>query len=144
MSSERDMRRKVIRALRPLNAISVENGVGIGTPDVNFVDGWIELKSVEKWPADPDKPLVIRHFTQQQRVWLVKRCRAGGVALLLLKCANDWLLLDGEDAARLIGRATREELIATSHAVWPVGIGIHDESLVECLKSICRHARSST
>lgn len=142
MSSERDMRRRVIRALRPLNAISVENGVGIGTPDINFVDGWIELKSVEKWPADPDKPLAIRHFTQQQRVWLVKRCRAGGVALLLLKCGNDWLLFDGRVAAMAIGYCPRTQLLFHSVDSWEGGLD--EEGLVECLKSICRHARNST
>lgn len=41
MSSEKDMRKRVVSALKTLHAVSVENGVGAGTPDVNYAGGWL-------------------------------------------------------------------------------------------------------
>jgi hypothetical protein len=117
MSLEKEMRRVVIKALRPLDGKSVENGVGAGTPDVNYADGWIELKSIDRWPPKGG-PLRVPHFTSGQRVWLVRRRRAGGEARLLLKVGNDWLLLDGTVAALRVGEATREELLEIAEATW--------------------------
>lgn len=71
--SEKAMRHRVIKALKPLDAISVENSVHPGTPDVNCVGAWIELKQVAKWPTITRALLNIRHFTQEQRIWLRRR-----------------------------------------------------------------------
>ncbi len=132
MSSDRDMRKRVVNALRDLDAVSVENGCGVGTPDVNFVGGWIELKSMEGWPADEAMPLQVPHFTPQQRVWLTRRTRAGGRAWLLLKVAHDWLLFDGEVAARTIGFRTRRDLIERARMAW-IG-GLDEAELCHFLK----------
>jgi hypothetical protein len=138
MSSERDMRQRVIRALRPLHAVSVENGVGPGTPDVNFVGGWLELKSVDKWPAHEDTPLRVDHFTQQQKVWLIKRIKAGGVALLLLKVDNDWLLFDGHVAAHIIGRRPKESLMDLALTKWLDGLD--EKDFRQFIVEFCQYA----
>jgi hypothetical protein len=126
------MRKRVIKALRPLDGRSVENGVGAGTPDVNYADGWIELKSLEAWPVKGG-PLRVPHFTPQQKAWLVRRHKAGGAIWMLLKVGTEWLLLEGKDAAFLVGKSTREELIEAAVYTWQ-----SEREMVSCL---CRALR---
>ena len=90
--SERDMRQRVIRALAPLDAISVENRAYPGTPDVNYVGGWLELKWLREWPKRAESPVVIGHLTQQQKVWLFRRMNKQGNAYLVLQCKKQWLV----------------------------------------------------
>ena len=109
-------------SLRPLlldlDPERVENRVNVGTPDVNYVHGWIELKYTKRWPPKGG-PLRVEHFTREQRAWLVRRRRAGGLAFLLLKVGKDeWLLFDGAIAAALLGDSTREELYQACRARW--------------------------
>lgn len=119
MSSEKDMRRKVIRILRPLHGCSIENGVGVGTPDVSFAGGWLELKSLREWPKKPDTPLRIPHYTQQQRIWIYKHHEAGGLVMVLLKVADDWVLLDAEFSFHRLGKdATREDILGAAVQHW--------------------------
>jgi len=108
--TESRLRRHVVNMLRSLDAISVENSAYPGTPDVNFVEGWIELKKIKEWPKRRTSKLKIEHYTPQQRVWLLRRWKKGGCALLLLQVEKEWLLFDGEVAGLKVGRLTREEL----------------------------------
>jgi hypothetical protein len=104
------------RRLRPflvaakLDPIRVENPIHPGTPDVNLCTGdWIELKTIEKWPARDTHVVQIKHFTPQQRVFLYKRWRAayGSTHLVLeVREVRQWLLFDGDVAAKIVGRAT--------------------------------------
>ena len=130
--SEQVMRQRVIHALKRLDAISVENAVYPGTPDVNFAEGWIELKWVNEWPACDGSTVVLRHFTAQQRVWLMRRWRAGGNAWLMLQCKREWFLFTGETAANIVGKATRSSLITFAHKYWE--FGLQDDELIEALK----------
>lgn len=137
MSLERDMRKRVVAALRPLHAVSVENGAGAGTPDVNCVLGWLELKSIDGWPARPETPVRVPHFTPEQRLWLIKRCEAGGAAWLLLKVGRDWLLLWGETAARIVDYSTADELAAARIAIFS---SPEDDLLAWLVRSAVHHA----
>ncbi len=112
--NESDIRQLVVKALKGLDAMSVENPAHPGTPDVNYVEGWIELKYLKAWPVRPYTTLKIRCFTPQQRVWLNRRCRRGGNAFFLVRVADDWLLYDGTTAARRIGRMDKEEMFERS------------------------------
>jgi len=128
------MRRNVVKALAPLHAIPVENGyTRPGTPDVNFHGGWLECKWMDRWPAVPaDRPIKLKHdFTPEQRLFAIQRARVGGHVWLLLQVGREWLLFHGTDAARLIGRATREELYQGACAVWRKGLNI--EELIKCV-----------
>ena len=106
--------------LRPwllhLDPIRIEDAFTKGIPDVNYVHGWIELKALEKVPVRPTTILSVNHFTAQQRIWLDQRWKAGGLAWLLLKAVDEWLLFDGSTASRIVGRVP---LVALRRgAVW--------------------------
>lgn len=118
-ASERSMRARVTHALRALDAMAVENMVQPGTPDVEFIGGWVELKSADRWPVREKTPLRVPHFNALQRLWLRRRWERGGAAWLLLRVKRDWLLLDGDVAARIVGEANREQLIAAARCYWP-------------------------
>lgn len=123
--SESGMRQRVISELRLINAIAVENPVLPGTPDVNYVEGWIELKWLRSWPVQ-DGVVNIPHFTRQQRVWHYRRRKAGGRSFFLLQCRKEWLLLDGAMAAMVVNKCTREELIEVSQAYWSDGLKAYE------------------
>lgn len=120
------MRGRVVRALKSLDPIAVENPARPGTPDVNFIEGWIELKDVEHWPKIASTPLRVRHFTPQQKVWLARRQKKGGNVWLLLRVQNDWLLFDGITAAMHLGLRTRAELTALATRVWHKRLNEHE------------------
>lgn len=136
--TEKQMRRRVVAKLkeRGLDPISVENSVRSGTPDVNYVNGWVELKTLPAWPVREDTPVRIEHFTPQQRVWLRRRCEApNGNAWLLLEIDNTWFLFWGTTAATRLGTCTRKELyriaIHTAHRPEKSNWDVFCEHLVE-------------
>lgn len=112
MKSESAMWKKIrpILLAAKLDPVRVENPIHPGTPDVNFVDGrWMELKCIPRWPVREHTILRIPHFTPQQRVWLYRRWMyAPGSTLLLLEVLSvrQWLLFDGDVAAKIVGRST--------------------------------------
>lgn len=121
------MRKRVVKALKRLHAISVENPCLPGTPDVNYVEGWVELKCVEKWPKREDTILRLDHFTPQQKLFLRKRWAKGGNAFLLLQVEQDWLLFDGPTAAEVVGCSTKATLLEEARFSW------HRPNLAEVL-----------
>lgn len=130
--AESDQRGRVNRALRSLDAIAVENKAYPGTPDVNYIGGFVELKWLRSWPRNCDESAVlIPHFTPQQRVWLKRRWRRGGRCWLLLQVRAEWLLFDGLTAGQAVGRISRPELVERAHRYWPGGLV--DAELRECL-----------
>ena len=104
-----------------LDPVRVENPIHPGTPDVNLCAGqWIELKSVGRWPVRAQTPLRIDHYTLQQRVWLFRRWKyAPGTTFLLLevRSVRQWLLFDGNVAAKIVGRATASDLHVNARVV---------------------------
>lgn len=116
--SERNMRQRINKALRNLDAISVENHVYPGTPDVNFADGWIELKQLGKWPRRSNAIVKVDHFRPEQRSWLRRRSHNGGNVYLLIQIASDWLLFKGCVASKLLGKVDRAKLEARAIQVW--------------------------
>ena len=129
--AESNQRGRVVRALKPLDGMAVENPAKPGTPDVNYIEGWLELKWLRRWPARPDTVVAVEHFTPKQRRWLRRRWDRGGSAWLLLQVGREWLLFTGRDAAEYVGRLTREGLYRVARARWTSGL--RDEELRECL-----------
>jgi len=107
---EQEQRQLLVKALTKagLDSTSVENPAYPGTPDIQFIGGWIECKWVEDWPKKEETTVRIPHFTQQQRVWLLRRWVASnksaqhyavGWLVLYVASTRDWLIFDGETAA---------------------------------------------
>lgn len=100
-----------------LDPVRVENPACPGTPDVSITTGWVELKYSSRWPPKGG-PLRVEHYTPQQKVWAIRRRRAGGNCWLLLKVASEWILFDGAVAAQYLGKTAREELLENSLFRW--------------------------
>lgn len=101
---ESAMRKIVINALSGLDAISVENPARPGTPDVNYIEGWVELKVLEQWPVRAATKVRVPCFTPQQRLWLRRRWQRGGEVYFLILIAKDWLLFNGDVAGKHVGK----------------------------------------
>lgn len=113
------MRSRVVKALRSLDAVPIENPILPGTPDIEYIGGWIELKSAKQWPARPTTPLRVTRFTVEQRLFLRRRVERGGNAWLLLRVGTrDWLLFRGDKAAQLLDYATKSVLMEAADRVW--------------------------
>jgi len=118
MASEASMWTALRPVLKPLHPVRIESHMEPGIPDVNYSQGWVELKYAERWPPRGG-PLRVDHFTKEQRGWLVQRRKAGGRAFLLLKVGDEeWLLFDGLVAAAMLGRVKRERLYEVCTARW--------------------------
>ena len=101
----------------------IENGVEVGTPDVNYcidgVEGWIELKEFGQCPASGIVRIPL--FTQEQKIWLYERCKAGGNAFFFLKIKDlsNYLLFKGDGTIFSVGtKFTEHELYTWSITHW--------------------------
>lgn len=121
---EQQQRQLLIKALNAcgLDACSVENPAYPGTPDIQFIGGWIECKYLEEWPKREETTVRIEHYTPQQRAWIFRRAIACDKletnvdrAHLVLYVAKkrEWLLFDGRTAARTVAKdgVTRKDLL---------------------------------
>ena len=112
-----DWRKCLVKADPGCDLTRIENAVQLGTPDVNGccwrTDFWCELKSMDRWPKDPAKPLLIPHYTRNQRLWIRRRGRAGGRVFLLLRVTlpvHEWLLFGWEAAYAQVGNVPADAL----------------------------------
>lgn len=109
-------------ALSGLDPQRLEAWNKLGVPDVNFIFGWIELKHMAAWPMRESTLISIRHFRPEQRAWLTRRCKAnrdhrqpiGAWFLLHISDVNEMVLLAGDVAAALVGKATRAQIYEAS------------------------------
>lgn len=132
--SERGSRQRLRKAIRELDPVSIENRCGIGTPDLNYVEGWIECKWMRSWPQKPETIVRLPHdFQPEQRAWAKRRRRAGGKCWFMLQVGREWLLFDSLLAAEVIGIMTRAELTAAATRHWKNGLV--DSELVEFLRN---------
>jgi hypothetical protein len=117
------MRKRVMAVLREagLDPVAVESTTGPGVPDVNHVRGWLELKRVAKYPKSDFDPIPVKHFTEKQRAWILRRIAAGGRVDVLLQVEDHWYLLCGSVAAKHLGSMSRNDLCRASRCVGPAG-----------------------
>jgi hypothetical protein len=119
---ESRMRQRIVKILKPLHAVSVENSCGSGTPDINFTGGWLECKCINTWPKWYADVVKVPHFTPQQRLWLTQRTNAGGYAEVVLKVGRSWALLPGKEAAEHLGIDWTKHEIITQAVWWKAGL----------------------
>lgn len=126
-------------ALRPrlvslgLDPCRVENAVGVGVPDTNYLSGWMELKDVPAWPKREDRPLMIPSLVEKsgrdQVAWMFRRWSAGGPAWLMLRVGRELLLFSAFDAPTVRVGRTKAELRrlavwrTNSHGEWAPELG---------------------
>ena len=83
-----------------------EDKITLGIPDVSFgangINGWMELKHVKKYPVKLKSPIIIRHFTNYQKLWLERRQKYAGNCWLLIRIEEDFYLFEG-NKIRLVG-----------------------------------------
>lgn len=116
---EATLRRRVVQVLAEYGAFAVENPCLPGTPDVCTTLGWLELKVLRDWPKRHPEGLVrIGHFTHRQRLWLRRWVSCGGHAYVLIRIANDILLLDGSWAADHLGHTTKQQMLDAALEHW--------------------------
>lgn len=114
--SESTMRSRLVLRCKDLDMKPVEMKFGRGTPDVNYIEGWLELKWLRGWPVQ-EGPVTIAHYTNHQRLWLKRRWERGGRSFLVLQVKNQWMAFCGCDAAP-VGTLTREELASIAVMYW--------------------------
>lgn len=84
----------------------MENGVGVGMPDINFclngVEGWIEMKSPTE-PKHMHTPLFgsNHRISQDQKNWFKRQMDAGGRAFILIGTDKRWMLIHGRHVETL-------------------------------------------
>jgi hypothetical protein len=93
-----------------------------GIADVSFVNniglhGWIELKKLAQWPARESTLVTIKHYHDEQKIFLKDKGEAGGNAWLLIKIDRDVLLFDW-DAAQEVGNLTKAEMFEVAAGYW--------------------------
>ena len=121
--AESDMRKNLCNQLKKLDAFAVENPARPGTPDINFIGGWIECKWLRKWPTRIGTPVKLDHpLLTGQKVWIRRRNRRNGRAWVMLQCGREWLLFKGDVACDSLGTSTRAELYRHAYAHWTAGL----------------------
>ena len=129
--SEDKLKKRVIHAIRKIDPVLVDNPRKPGTPDVNYIEGWVELKYKEDWPKRAGTLVKFPKFYPQQRVWLVKRSLAGGKCFVLLQVKFMYLLYEGGYAAQHFDKMTKDEMIKNAVKVWDY---FPEMELTECLR----------
>lgn len=107
--SEGNQRRTLAKRLSHLDFRAIENHMVKGTPDGNYIEGWMELKYLDDWPARAHTPVVLSRFTKEQKLWLARRWRRGGRAFLTIQVNLEWLVIAGVDV-KPVGLLPRKEL----------------------------------
>lgn len=122
MSKESQFWASIRPAFREGHATRVENPACPGTPDVNWcvrgVEGWIELKSIRKPPARPTTIVRCRHYTQEQKIWLTERKKAGGRVHLLVKIGKRYMLFSSRESFERFGSVPMGVLAKLAQATW--------------------------
>lgn len=120
------------------DATRVDNKLDPGFPDVSYgidgVNGFIELKCIQRWPKHSHTAIDFGASFKWQRRWISRRQEHGGLCFLLLWVVGpqpEWLLLDGDGVRKLPNKFMRTDLELLAGYHWHDWI--HTEALVMVL-----------
>jgi hypothetical protein len=101
---ETDLNKRICAAIKDRDPRRCENTVDPGTPDIHYVNGWIEDKQV-RFPSTPGLIIKVDHYHSGQRGWQVRRRRAGGLCHVAIEDSRTgWCyVFDALDAAQHLG-----------------------------------------
>lgn len=107
---------KLIPSLDPVPLENVLGGdTGPGTPDVELIGAYCELKYDRKWPVRASTIVRIPHYTQEQRAWLLRRWNAGEPTYLVYQVNGvEWLIWKAPEA-QAVGTLTRQQMYDTCY-----------------------------
>jgi len=130
--SESGMRGNFVKFLKGLglDAVAVENPIFPGTPDVNYLHGWVELKWIRSWPKNPETPVRLKRYTNSQKLWIRRRTLAGGKAFLLVQCKREWFLFKHPETMEIDG-TPRQNFYDKAYRIWRNGL--NTEEVMEAL-----------
>jgi hypothetical protein len=136
--SESAMRQNLVKMMKSLDAVPIENPIRAGTPDINYIGGWIECKRLKVWPVSADtRPVRFAHpLTKEQGLWLARRWMKGGTTLVCAQVEREWFFFSGETAKDKFGNMTRLEMREEALLYFPSGL--EKERLIKWLLSISR------
>jgi len=123
MSGEHTLWRYLANGMRGRwHAQRHEDKYTAGIPDVSYgingVDGWIELKSLTRWPIKNDA-LIDVGLSREQAIWLTSRgSRGNGQCFILLRVGREHLLFPWTVAKTLVEKQTQNELYLMSVEHW--------------------------
>lgn len=137
-----NLRKKMIPTFW-LSATRHEDKLQGGIADVSFVQnkphdyreecpgmhGWMELKKVSMLPVRPSTIVRIKHYTPEQRSFLLEKGRAG-MTFLLLQLERDYLLFD-HIRAQAVGTLNTEDTYAAAN--WVSKNGLDAAGLFEAI-----------
>lgn len=102
--AESDLNKRLRDALNPkFDLRRCENAVDPGTPDINYLFGWIESKLLPAWPKRANTVVRIEHYVPAQRGWHLRRCSVGGRVWVALDVAGEFMLFHADHAAQHLG-----------------------------------------
>lgn len=132
--SEADMRKNLVEKLKDLDAKPIENPMRAGTPDINYIDGWIECKWMRRWPKGcNENPVSFTHpLSKEQGIWLNRRWKKGGRCYVALQVKREWFFFAGSNVQEYFGKVSRLQLI--QYAALYFDNGLNDKKLIEFLK----------
>lgn len=118
--SEPRLFKKLKRATRGFDWERHEDKFTSGIPDCSYgsegVGGWVELKTYDCWPRNPDDPLVFHDLKPTQVNWVIARGKKHPLVFFLVGVGDsDWFLISWE-YARSLGKMTKKQLLDASHA----------------------------
>ncbi len=96
-----------------------EDKITSGIPDCSFgadgVGGWVELKTYDSWPRNPEDPLQFHDLKPTQVNWAIRRGRKQRRVWFLVSVSEEWFLIRWK-YARQLGRLNRQQLLEISDA----------------------------
>ena len=97
---------------------SHEDKFSSGIPDLSFgaegVNGWIELKQIERLSAT----LKPKKYTPTQVSWIRRRGKKGGHCFVFVKVVDDYYLFDWQEARRIRHGMSQSEYLSYCVRHW--------------------------